>query len=85
MPSASFQKSGWPKPSAQPAPGRRQARSFLHRLNAALDLAFGIVLALSSQQVAIHRLRQFDQGEQPNGSRREGAVGEQTAHQAVVP
>ena len=62
-----------------------QARRLLHRLDAALGAAFGIVLPLSSQQVALHRLRRFDKGEQASGSRREGAIGEQTAHQAELP
>jgi hypothetical protein len=59
-----------------------QLRSMERRVR---EWAFRIVLALGPQQVALQRLRCFDQRQQACGARTEGTIGEQAAHQAVLP
>jgi hypothetical protein len=71
--------------SGEPAPPRSQPGGFLHGRDAALGAAFHIVLALGPQHVGLHRFRRLDQCQQAGGSRTIGGLGEQTAHQALLP
>ena len=71
--------------SGEPATPSSQTRGFLHRLNTALSPAFGIVLPLGSQHIALHRFRRLDQSQQASGSCSQGASSKQAAHLAERP
>jgi hypothetical protein len=48
-------------------------------------MTLGIILPLGPEQIALFRLWRFDQRQQPQGSRAQGAIGQQTARTAVLP